>query len=100
MSRLWVKVIVRQRIDRQETAPCAWGGERDALAAVCKQMDLPYPIWLGKHAQEFDRYAKTSFLKGDFIEGVDFDRLEIDFLDDTDKKKRSRDPRNDFGSGW
>ncbi len=100
MSRLWVKVMKRHRIDRQETAPCAWGVERDVLMEVCKRMDLAYPIWLGKHAQEFEQYGKTSFSKGDFVEDVDFEKLEIEYLDDTDTKKRSKDPRNDFGSGW
>lgn len=100
MSRLWVKVMKKHRIDRQETAQCAWGEERAALTEVCKQMDLAYPIWLTKHGQEFEQYGKTSFLKVDFVEDVDFEKLEIEYLDDTDKKKRSRDPRNDFGSNW
>ena len=98
MSRLWVKVIDRNRIARQEALPCSWGDERDVLIEAAKQMDLPNPMWLRKHEQEFAQYGKTSFLQDHFVEDVDFQRLEIDFLDDTDTKKRSRDPRNDFGA--
>ena len=99
MSRIWVKVIKKNRIDRQQEAACAWGDEREVLAEVAKRMDLPNPIWLSKHANEFETYRRTAFLPDHFIEEVDFQRLELDFLDDTDTKRRSRDPRNDFGPG-
>lgn len=98
MSRLWVKVIARHRIDRQEAVPCAWGDERDVLLEALKALDLPCPMWLRKHEQEFEQYGKTAFLPDDFVEDVAFQRLEVDYLDDTDAKKKSRDPRNDFGS--
>ena len=35
-------------------------------------------------------------LREHFIEEVPFDKLEIEFLDDTGEKRRSKDPRNDF----
>lgn len=96
MSRLWVKVIKRHRIDRHEAMPCAWGEHMAALRELSKGMDLPEPMWLSKHEKEFEQYGKTSFLPDHFVESVDFERLEVEFLDDTDKKKTSRDPRNAF----
>lgn len=96
MSRLWVKVIKKHRIDRHHAAPCAWGDEHDVLMDMLKDMDLPTPMWLQKNEQEFQQYAKTSFLPDNFVEDVEFQKLEVDFLDDTDQKKRSSDPRNDF----
>ena len=98
MSRLWVKVIKKNRIDRQQELPCAWGEEHSALQDITKAMDLPNPIWLSKHVAEYEAYRRTAFLPDHFIEAVDFQRLEIDFLEDSDVKRRSRDPRNDFGS--
>jgi len=96
MSRLWVKVIVRHRIDRQLVVPCAWGEQAEALRGALQLLDLPMPMWLAKHDGEFERYRKTAFLPDHFVENVDFQKLEIDFLDDTDTKRKSGDPRNAF----
>ena len=94
MSRLWVKVIAKNRIERHEAAPCAWDERRDALTGIVRRMDLPVPMWLAVHDKEFERYGKTAFLPDHFVEPVEFQRLEIEFLDDADAAKRSRDPRN------
>ena len=96
MSRLWLKVIRDHRIRESLTADCAWGEEKNALVEMCKQADLPCPIWLAKHENEFERSRKTSFSPDHFIESVEFDKLEIDFLDDSDKKRKNSDPRNQF----
>ena len=96
MSRLWVRVISEHRIRCQETAPCAWGGERAALEEILKVLDLPNPMWLGKHEREYESFRRTSFLPEHFVEPIDFDRLEIEYLDDTGKKRKSQDPRNAF----
>ena len=96
MSRLWVKEIKRHRIERQEAAPCAWGAEQTVLREMMQQMDLPSPIWLKKHEREYDEFRRTSFLPDHFVEDVSFERIEIEYLDDTDKKRKSSDPRNAF----
>ena len=96
MSRLWLKVIRDHRIRESLTADCAWGEEKNALVEMCKQADLPCPMWLNKHESEFERFRHTAFLPEHFIEDVSFDRLEIEFLDDTDRRRKSDDPRNQF----
>lgn len=94
MSRLWVRVIKRHRIARQETTPCGWGEEHAALEEVLKEMDLPSPMWLSKHEKEYQSFRRTAFSPDHFIEVVDFDHLEIEFLDDSGKKHKSAGPRN------
>jgi hypothetical protein len=96
MSRLWIRVLKRHRIDRQHTVPCAWGEERRALEQGLVELDLPAPMWLDKHSREFGDFRRTSFLPDHFVEAVDFERLEIEYLDDTGKKRVSDDPRNQF----
>ena len=96
MSRLWLKVIRDHRIRESLAADCAWGEEKNALVEMCKQADLPCPMWLNKHESEFERFRHTAFLPEHFIEDVSFDRLEIEFLDDTDRRRKSDDPRNQF----
>lgn len=96
MARLWLRVIRDHRISEQTTAPCVWGSEKEVLVEMCKQQDLPCPIWLNKHENEYSSFRRTAFTAEHFIEEVDFDRLEIEFLDDTGKKRKSADPRNQF----
>ena len=96
MSRLWVRVIRDHRIEQQDTCPCAPGEENAALTELCKKFDIPRPIWLPKHEREYDSFRRTAFTSEHFVEEIPFDRLEIEFLDDTGKKRRSNDPRNQF----
>ena len=96
MTRLWMRIIKKHRIDKQFIAPCAPGGEREALIALCREADLPVPMWLEKHEREFERFRRTAFLPDHFIEEVRFERLEIEFLEEESKTRVSRDPRNEF----
>ena len=96
MSRLWIRLIRHHRIMRQETVDCPWGGQNDALREACHAMDVPAPIWLSKNENEFEQFRRTAFIADNFVETVSFDRMEIEFLDDTDRKRKSMDPRNAF----
>ncbi len=96
MTRLWMRIIKKHRIDKQFIAPCAPGEERETLIALCREADLPVPMWLEKHEREFERFRRTVFLPDHFIEEVRFERLEIEFLEDETRTRVSRDPRNEF----
>ena len=96
MSRLWMRLIKRHRIDSQDTCPCLWGEEKDALVELCRRHDVPAPIWLDKQEREWVDFRRTSFTQDQFFEEIGFDRMEIEFLDDDGKKRKSNDPRNDF----
>ena len=96
MSRLWVRTIRHHRIDRQHTVPCVWGEEQQALEVAMNEMDLPVPMWLNKHDKEYSDFRHTAFLPDHFIETVDFERLEIEYLSDDGKRRKSKDYRNQF----
>ena len=96
MARLWARIIVKHRIDRQATAPCAPDGAAEALTEICREFDIPCPLWLSKHENEFANFRHTAFLPEHFMEDVSFQRLEIEYLDDEGKKRRSNDQRNQF----
>ena len=85
MARLWAKIIVKHRISRQGTAPCSFDDVQPALTELCREFDIPNPIWLGKHDREFQEFRHTAFLPEHFMEDVAFDKLEIEFLDDENK---------------
>ncbi|MBQ6373506.1 MAG: hypothetical protein IJJ45_03365 [Clostridia bacterium] len=97
MPRLWARIIDRQRIVRQDTRECHQGDVGDALTDLCREFDIPRPIWLEKHEREFAEFGRTRFLPEHFMEDVSFQRLEIEYLEDDDRSRRSRDPRNQFG---
>lgn len=96
MARLWARIIKKHRIARQATAPCTPEGVHDALVELCRDFDIPCPIWLNKHENEFEAFRHTAFLPEHFMEDVPFEKLEIEYLDDSGKKRRSEDPRNQF----
>ena len=96
MARLWARVIVRHRIQRQVTVPCTFEGAEDAMTEICHELDISRPLWLNKHEKEFQEFRHTTFLPEHFMEDVRFDKLEIEFIEDGDHARSSRDPRNAF----
>lgn len=47
------------------------------LLALCKDLEIPLPVWMGKNTREFAAYHQTVFFKEQFSETVLFDRLQI-----------------------
>ncbi|MDD4494168.1 MAG: hypothetical protein PHV32_07450 [Eubacteriales bacterium] len=47
------------------------------LIAVCKELDIPVPLWLEKNTREFVQFRRTIFFAEQFTEKVHFDRFEI-----------------------
>jgi len=95
-TALWVRTIRRQRMDKQVTEPCLRDDPQEALAEACHKLDISRPLWLDKNQREWDEFGQTRFFPDDFMDSVDFDRLEIEFIDPDAKKKKSNDPRNAF----
>ena len=93
-TALWVRLIRHHRTAREAVEPCTRHDPEEALAEACRKLDLSRPLWLDKNQREWDEFGQTRFLPDAFMEHVDFDQLEIEFIDPDAKKKHSRDPRN------
>ena len=93
-AALWVKTIRRHRTDRQATVPCSRSDVHGALREACHELDLPEPVWLEKNEREWVEFGMTRFLPDAFFETVEFERLEIEYIDPDAPKKKSWDPRN------
>ena len=65
-----------------------------ALSQALAKLDLSRPLWLDKNQKEWDDFGQTRFLPDAFLESVDFERLEIEYIDPDAPKRRSNDPRN------
>ena len=53
-----------------------------ALEEICRELDIPVPIWLEANIREFQRRAKTSFGQDAFIEEIPFTCLELEVLEE------------------
>ena len=96
MPRLWARIIQKHRIAQQATQPCGINEVEDALTELCRAFDIPRPLWLNKHSREIEEFRRTAFLPEHFMEEVPFQKLEIEFLEDDERSRRSNDPRNQF----
>ncbi len=90
MYKLWAKIINKNRlvdsIVVKNKEDVAMSEKKDkCLKEICQKLDLSVPVWLKKHDLEFAKFKYVTFYPHDFIDEVDFDKLEIELLDD-DKK--------------
>ena len=97
--RLWGRIIRHHRIAKSETVPIAGGDLEGALLEICRRFDVQRPLQLPKHERDLEAFGRTFYSREHFTEPIDFQKLEIEFLEDDDKSRRSSDPRNQF-DGW
>ncbi len=52
----------------------------EPIGDLCHELDLARPVILKKHIDDFNKFSHTYFKPRDFVESVDFDRLEIELF--------------------
>ena len=87
MFRLWAKewkdsVLLRDTVICDDADRTRTKKVFTALEEVCRQFDLPKPIWLDKTVREFQLHARARFYQDHFIEEIPFDYLEIEIIED------------------
>ena len=87
MFRLWAKIFKDNRMLRDTVIEDCGRDTRThkifrALEEACYQFDLGKPIWLDSTIAEFKRHDKARFTQDSFIEGIDFDYLEIQVIEE------------------
>jgi hypothetical protein len=86
MFRLWGKIIKDNRmlrdtvIENGNYAMSRTAMVLDAVDQMCYEFDLGHPVWLDKTVEEFKRHDKARFTQDNFIEGIEFDYLEIQVI--------------------
>lgn len=96
MAKLWAILRKKQKIWRDITVEVDFDdldSAMEALSRACYELDIPRPMWLQKNENDMETFGRTFFSQDHFIESINFDRLEIEFLRE---KAKSPDPRNDF----
>lgn len=87
MFRLWGKIWTKNHLIKDITIRDDSDDTRThkifrALEEICMTFDLGKPIWLDANINEFQRHSKTRFTQDSFIEGIDFDYLEIQVIEE------------------
>jgi len=89
MFKMWGKIFKNNKMLEDYTFECSWDDERnrtkkvfDGLEEICKVFDLSVPAWFDNNISEFKRIDKTRFYADNFIDGIDFDYLEIHVIEE------------------
>ncbi len=90
MYKLWAKKINNHKIINSITVKnkedISLVDKRDkCLKEICQKLDISVPIWLKKHDMEFSQFKYVIFYPHDFVDEVDFDKLEIELIDNENK---------------
>ena len=49
----------------------------NALVLLCRELDIPVPVWMKKNTKEFAAFYQTIFFADQYQEKVRFDRFQI-----------------------
>ena len=87
MFRLWAKIfkdnhMLKDTVIIDDGADTRTHKIFHALDEVCYQFDLGKSIWLDATITEFKRHDKARFYQDNFIEGINFDYLEIQVIEE------------------
>lgn len=78
---IWVRLMKKSHISRDMVAPCGLDDWQDALEKACHDLDVPRPMLLPRHERDWEEFSQVRFLPDHFVESVDFDRMEVEFID-------------------
>ena len=91
--KIWAKILKHHKITNEAVRdfparPSDAEGWNRILAELAKPLDLACPVLLEKHLTELSRFNRTVFTPSDFIEGVSFDKFEVEIFPEKKKEKQ------------
>ncbi|OBR89841.1 hypothetical protein CLRAG_38180 [Clostridium ragsdalei P11] len=87
MLKIWGKLVKHNKIVKDEVV-VSEGGEnyqenlKSCILELCRKFDIEKPYWLPANLEEYNRRSKTSFNSDNFIDEFEFDKFEIEEIDD------------------
>lgn len=87
--KIWGKTVKKEKITRDiifETDNF-YDNFDSNLAELCHCIDIPTPIATRTHKGYFTQFNIVKFKHDDFVETIDFDYLELEFVPENRKKK-------------
>ncbi len=53
----------------------------EAIIILCREMDIPVPLWMKKNTHEFAAFHQTIFFDEQYPDKVKFDKFQIKMLE-------------------
>lgn len=82
MIKIWAKVMKKGKIARQfvleKNEVMDYSLFYDYLREICENLDIPTPVVIKTHLFNYAKYNTVRFIKDDFLETPDFDRLVLE----------------------
>ena len=82
MIKIWAKVMKKGKIARQfvleKHEVMDYSLFYDYLREICENLDIPTPVVIKTHLFNYAKYNTVRFIKDDFLETPDFDRLVLE----------------------
>ncbi len=82
MIRLWAKTIINNKIVKSFVYESIDNFNKETfylhLQEICHKMDIPSPVLLDYHINNFINFNNCSFLPRDFVESINFDKLVVE----------------------
>lgn len=82
MIKIWAKIIVDNKITKDIIYESVDNYTReeffDHLSDICHQLNIPTPVLISNHYETYENFNMVKFLPRDFVESLDFDKLEIE----------------------
>lgn len=82
MIKIWAKVIKKGKIVKQfvleKNEIMDYSLFYDYVREICENLDVQTPVIIKTHLFNYSKYNTVKFIKDDFIEKPDFDRLVLE----------------------
>lgn len=82
MIKIWAKVMKKGKIIKQyvleKNEIMDYSLFYDYLREICENLDIQTPVVIKTHLFNYAKYNTVRFIKDDFIERPDFDRLILE----------------------
>lgn len=100
--KVWAILRTKQKIVRDIVLefsggrPASIDGWQPLLGELCQSLHESRPVMLNKHLTHLTRFSRAEFLPSDFMEAVDFDKLElVIYPEKTDSTPIKKNPLSD-----
>lgn len=80
MIKIWAKIIDNEKIVKSfelKVNNYDYHKFDQYIRKIAEKLDIPTPIVLDQHIIDFTVYHSTKFVKSDFVESIDFDKLAL-----------------------
>lgn len=81
LIKVWIYLTKSGKVIKDTIIECAFNDILDnCLDSACKAFDLSRPVVLAKHHKELDKFMRTYFQPGDFLEHFAYKSLTLEIL--------------------